>query len=43
MRYSWCADLNWTGLDWAGQELDRGEHCVCVSVVACIIGLGTTW
>lgn len=52
LAITWCGTVGvrvWTGLDWAGQELGRGERCVhvcvsvCVSVVACIIGLGTTW
>lgn len=46
--YSWCTGLNWTGLSWteAGQKGAMCVRvCVCVwgSVVACIIGLGTTW
>lgn len=43
---SWCTGLNWTGLSWA-EAGQRGALCACVcgggSVVACIIGLGTTW
>lgn len=38
---TWCGTVGvlvWTGLDWAGQKLGRGEQCVyvCVRVCMCV-------